>query len=78
MGLDCWGHPPPLPVRDGTAIFISSLPLPPLCLLGLAEGWCAGNAIAFGDGDRLLLYTDGVPEARDSRGRGRRHRGVPR
>lgn len=30
--------------------------------------WCAGKAIVFGDDDRRRLYTDGAPEARDSRG----------
>jgi serine phosphatase RsbU (regulator of sigma subunit) len=68
--LVCCGHPPPLRVRDGTATYISSLPAsPPLGLLDLAEGWCTATAIPFRADDRLLLYTDGVSEARDSLGR---------
>ncbi len=67
--LVCCGHPPPLLVRDGTATFTGPLPYPPLGLLDLAEGWCAGGTIPFGEGDRLLLYTDGVSEARDPGGR---------
>lgn len=66
----CCGHPPPLVVRDdGRAVFASSLTFPPLGLLDLADGWCAATQIPFRDGDRLLLYTDGVSEARDARGR---------
>jgi serine phosphatase RsbU (regulator of sigma subunit) len=68
--LVCCGHPPPLRVRDGTATYISSLPAsPPLGLLDLAEGWCTATAIPFRSDDCLLLYTDGVSEARDSCGR---------
>jgi serine phosphatase RsbU (regulator of sigma subunit) len=68
--LVCCGHPPPLLLRGGSATFLSTLPVsPPLGLLDLAEGWCAGTSMAFGDGDGLLLYTDGLPEARDPEGR---------
>jgi serine phosphatase RsbU (regulator of sigma subunit) len=65
----CCGHPPPLLVHDGVATFIGALPFPPLGLLDLAEGWCAANTIRFGDGEQLLLYTDGASEARDVRDR---------
>ena len=41
----------------------------PLGLLDLAEGWCRASMMPVGDGDQLLLYTDGVSEARDADGR---------
>ena len=67
--LVCCGHPLPLLVRNGAATFIRSFPFPPLGLLDLADGWCAASIFALRDGDRLVLYTDGVSEARDSGGR---------
>jgi len=65
----CCGHPPPLLLRDGSAAFIEPYAAPPLGLLDLAEGWCRASMIPVGDGDQLLLYTDGVSEARDAAGR---------
>jgi len=67
--LVCCGHPPPLLLRDGSAAFIEPYAAPPLGLLDLAEGWCRASMIPVGDGDQLLLYTDGVSEARDPAGR---------
>lgn len=68
--LVCCGHPPPLLLSGGGATFLGPLPSsPPLGLLDLAEGWCAATSFPFGARDRLLLYTDGVSEARDSAGR---------
>jgi hypothetical protein len=68
--LVCCGHPPPLLLSGGAATFLGPLPSsPPLGLLDLAEGWCAATTFPFGECDRLLLYTDGVSEARDSAGR---------
>lgn len=64
----CCGHPPPLLVRGGTASFVETFPAPPLGLLDLAEGWCKKFTVAFGSGDTLLMYTDGVTEARNSSG----------
>jgi hypothetical protein len=65
----CCGHPPPLLLRDGSAVFIEPYAAPPLGLLDLAGGWCKTSMIPIGVGDRLLLYTDGVSEARDAAGR---------
>jgi serine phosphatase RsbU (regulator of sigma subunit) len=67
--LVCCGHPPPLLLRDGSAAFVEPYAAPPLGLLDLADGWCRASMIPVGDGDRLLLYTDGVSEARDGTGR---------
>ena len=67
--LVCCGHPPPLLVRDNSAAFIEPYAAPPLGLLDLAEGWCRASMMPVGDGDQLLLYTDGVSEARDADGR---------
>jgi serine phosphatase RsbU (regulator of sigma subunit) len=50
-------------------VFIEPYAAPPLGLLDLANGWCSTSAIPVGDGDGLLLYTDGVSEARDAAGR---------
>ena len=59
------GHPPPLLVRaDGTASFVE---LPVGLPLGLGEAYEADTA-SLGCGDRLLMYTDGVSEARDRDG----------
>ena len=65
----CCGHPPPLLLRDGSAVFVEPYAAPPLGLLDLADGWCKASLILVGEGDQLLLYTDGVSEARDGAGR---------
>lgn len=64
------GHPPPLVFSDGRATFLDDVPsAPPLGLLGLAEGTCPRSGpLGVQAGDMVLLYTDGVTEARDSRG----------
>ena len=67
--LVCCGHPPPLLLRGGSAAFIEPYSAPPLGLLDLADGWCRASMIPVGDGDQLLLYTDGASEARDAAGR---------
>jgi serine phosphatase RsbU (regulator of sigma subunit) len=67
--LVCCGHPPPLLLRGDSAAFVELYAAPPLGLLDLADGWCRASMIPVGDGDQLLLYTDGVSEARDAAGR---------
>ena len=66
--LVCCGHPPPMLLRDGSAAFVTLCAAPPLGLLDLADGWCRTSMIGVGGGDQLLLYTDGVSEARDAAG----------
>ena len=67
--LVCCGHPPPLLLRDGAAVFTEPCAAPPLGLLDLADGWCQASMLPIGEGDQLLLYTDGISEARDRAGR---------
>jgi serine phosphatase RsbU (regulator of sigma subunit) len=67
--LVCCGHPPPLLLRGGSAAFIEPGAAPPLGLLDLADGWCQASMVPVGEDDQLLLYTDGVSEARDGEGR---------
>ncbi|MEV8561758.1 PP2C family protein-serine/threonine phosphatase [Streptomyces sp. NPDC051917] len=65
----CCGHPPPLVLSPGSVLTVPSLhPAPPL---GIGEVGPEGyriDVLSFEPGDTLLLYTDGVIEARDSDG----------
>jgi serine phosphatase RsbU (regulator of sigma subunit) len=62
--LSC-GHPPPMMVRpNGTAELVT---VPAGLPLGLGAGGEPVTA-SWGAGDRLLLYTDGLSEARDEHG----------
>jgi serine phosphatase RsbU (regulator of sigma subunit) len=63
------GHPPPLLLRDGrVTVLHSGTPTPPLGLGGLYAPGFQSDSFAFADGDTLLLYTDGVVEARSPHG----------
>ncbi len=66
--IDC-GHPPPLLVRGQEVIALDARrPTLPLGLGELAEDGYEVETFPFEPGDLLLLYTDGVIEARDSAG----------
>ncbi len=67
--LSC-GHPPPLRLRNGAvSTLYSPNPSPPLGLLDLPGGQPPASYRAdFAPDDLLLLYTDGVAEARDADG----------
>jgi len=72
--LICCGHPPALLLRDGTATFIEPHVAPPLGLLDMdggqmSDGPCQVSMLPVGPGDQLLLYTDGISDARDAVGR---------
>jgi serine phosphatase RsbU (regulator of sigma subunit) len=63
--INC-GHPPPLLLRAGRVITLDAQrPAPPLGLGGLVEPQYHPDVFAFTAADRLLLYTDGVVEARN-------------
>jgi serine phosphatase RsbU (regulator of sigma subunit) len=64
------GHPDPLLLRDtGVAWADPEVRLPPLAMGALVGEHYRDCALDFGRGDLLLLYTDGVSEARDASGR---------
>jgi serine phosphatase RsbU (regulator of sigma subunit) len=65
--LNC-GHPPPIlisPEGDVTVLEVRA-PAPPLGLFTLGSDAGAKETIAFKPNNQLLLYTDGVTEARDA------------
>jgi serine phosphatase RsbU (regulator of sigma subunit) len=61
------GHAPPLLVRaSGSVVAVEPThPVPPLGLRALTGQTPGLQVLPFADGDQLLLYTDGVTEARD-------------
>lgn len=63
------GHPPPIVLREGRPTTMSARhPAPPLGLGELTDPSYHVESFPFVPGDLLLLYTDGVTEARDSTG----------
>jgi serine phosphatase RsbU (regulator of sigma subunit) len=63
------GHPPPLLLRNNeVAALDGGRPAPPLGLSGLTEASHHVETFSFEAGDTLLLYTDGLIEARDASG----------
>lgn len=66
--LNC-GHPAPLLVGDGGSRFIEPAEAGlPLGLAELAAPDRVAATVEFGPGEALLLYTDGISEARDKHG----------
>ena len=65
--LNC-GHPPPLLIspEDGVTVLEVRAPAPPLGLTTLGSDAGAKQVYTFKPNDQLLLYTDGVTEARDA------------
>ncbi|MFC8226004.1 PP2C family protein-serine/threonine phosphatase [Streptomyces sp. NPDC057287] len=64
------GHPPPLLLRAGRVHALDATePGPPLGVGPLSGAPPTEDVFAFRSGDVLLLYTDGVTEARDRTGR---------
>lgn len=63
------GHPPPLLLRGGRVVTLQvDHPAPPLGLSEFMDAGFAAQSFAFEPGDVVLLYTDGVIEARDASG----------
>ncbi|MFD8717214.1 PP2C family protein-serine/threonine phosphatase [Streptomyces sp. NPDC059629] len=64
------GHPPPLLLSPGHVVSVPSLhPSPPLGVPSADGAEHTLDVFSFEPGDTLLLYTDGVVEARDAQGR---------
>lgn len=62
------GHPPPILISgDGVTVLEVPAPAPPLGLLTLGDSSGAARTLSFKPNDQLLLYTDGVTEARNRR-----------
>jgi hypothetical protein len=67
--LNC-GHPPPLLAVGSAAHFVEpASPGLPLGLGPLLPGRREASRVQLGPADRILFYTDGISEARDSSGR---------
>lgn len=63
------GHPPPLLLHDRQVqVLRSDRPTPPLGMCGLSTPKFLSDPFTFEEGDILLLYTDGVIEARSPSG----------
>jgi len=60
------GHAPPLVLRESSVLTVEPVhPAPPLGLSALTGETPSLQVLPFTDGDQLLLYTDGVTEARN-------------
>ncbi|WP_345574644.1 PP2C family protein-serine/threonine phosphatase [Streptomyces prasinosporus] len=60
------GHAPPLLVRGSDVVAVDAVrPAPPLGLRALSGETPSLQVLSFDEEDQLLLYTDGVTEARD-------------
>ncbi|WP_425839428.1 PP2C family protein-serine/threonine phosphatase [Streptomyces fractus] len=63
------GHPPPVVLRNGRALTMEAKhPAPPMGLAEVTDPSHHVESFDFEPGDLLLLYTDGVTEARDRNG----------
>ncbi|MED7826278.1 PP2C family protein-serine/threonine phosphatase [Streptomyces chiangmaiensis] len=63
------GHPPPLLLHEGVVTTLEACePTPPMGLCELTGCPRRADPVPFAIGDMLLLYTDGVIEARDTEG----------
>jgi serine phosphatase RsbU (regulator of sigma subunit) len=63
------GHPPPLLLRDRQVLTLQvGAPAPPLGMGAVTAAAHIMETFPFATGDRLVLYTDGVIEARDRLG----------
>ncbi|MDX3071092.1 PP2C family protein-serine/threonine phosphatase [Streptomyces sp. NPDC088354] len=62
------GHPPPVRAHRGSVALVSCCSSPPLGLHGLQDLGADEECFELAAGDALLLYTDGLIEARDPSG----------
>ncbi|MEU8975424.1 PP2C family protein-serine/threonine phosphatase [Streptomyces monashensis] len=62
------GHPPPLLLGPDSAVTVPLHPAPPLGIGWLGPSTYTVDVFSFEPGDTLLLYTDGVTEARNTSG----------
>ncbi|MEU4097624.1 PP2C family protein-serine/threonine phosphatase [Streptomyces sp. NPDC026673] len=63
-----FGHPPPVRARPGELVLLPGTPCPPLGLSPLCDLRAHESVFELGPHDTLLLYTDGLIEARDCSG----------
>jgi hypothetical protein len=57
-------------MREGRVLSLDAAPAyPPLTLLDVGGQWCETTTVPLHHGDRLLLHTYGLMQARDERGR---------